>query len=69
MPPVGTLAGGLLLGLVSYGASVVLAVYAMRLIGVAREAAFFATAPFIGALVSVAVLGEHFGPGSWAPRW
>ena len=62
VPPVATLAGGLLLGLVSYGTSVVLAVYAMRLIGVAREAAFFATAPFIGALVSVAVLGEHFGP-------
>jgi drug/metabolite transporter (DMT)-like permease len=62
VPPLGTLAGGLLLGLVSYGASVVLAVYAMRLIGVAREAAFFATAPFIGALVSIAVLGEHFGP-------
>ena len=61
VPPVPTLAGGLLLGLVSYGTSVVLAVYAMRLIGVAREAAFFATAPFIGALVSVAVLGEHFG--------
>lgn len=62
VPPVGTLAGGLLLGLVSYGASVVLAVYAMRLIGVARESAFFATAPFIGALVGVAALGERFGP-------
>lgn len=62
VPPVGTVAAGLLLGVVSYGASVVLAVHAMRLIGVAREATFFATAPFIGALVSVAVLGEHFGP-------
>jgi drug/metabolite transporter (DMT)-like permease len=61
VPAASTLGWGLLLGLVSYGTSVVLAVYAMRLIGVAREAAFFATAPFIGALVSVAVLGEHFG--------
>jgi drug/metabolite transporter (DMT)-like permease len=52
---------GSVLGLVSYGTSVVLAVHAMRLIGVAREAAFFATAPFIGALASVVVLGEHFG--------
>jgi drug/metabolite transporter (DMT)-like permease len=58
LPSVGSLARGLLLGLVSYGASVVLAVHAMRLIGVAREAAFFATAPFIGALVSVAVFGR-----------
>jgi ABC-type nickel/cobalt efflux system permease component RcnA len=39
----------------------VLAVHAMRLIGLAREAAVFATAPFIGALASVAVLGERFG--------
>jgi drug/metabolite transporter (DMT)-like permease len=62
VPSVKTLSWGLLLGFVSYGISVVLAVYAMRLIGVAREAAFFATAPFIGALVGVAVLGEHFGP-------
>jgi drug/metabolite transporter (DMT)-like permease len=62
VPPIATLGWGLLLGLVSYGASVVLAVYAMRLIGVAREATFFATAPFIGALVSVAFLGEQVGP-------
>jgi drug/metabolite transporter (DMT)-like permease len=62
VPPASTLAWGLLLGLVSYGASVVLAVYAMRLIGVAREAALFATAPFLGALVSVGVLGEHVRP-------
>jgi len=61
VPPVRIVNWGLLLGFVSYGLSVVLAVYAMRLIGVAREAAFFATAPFIGALVSVAVLGERFG--------
>ncbi len=61
VPPARTVGWGLLLGFVSYGLSVVLAVYAMRLIGVAREAAFFATAPFIGVLVSVAVLGDRFG--------
>jgi drug/metabolite transporter (DMT)-like permease len=67
LPPASTVGWGLLLGLVSYGASVVLAVYAMRLIGVAREAALFATAPFIGALVSVSVLGERVGPREfWA---
>lgn len=60
-PPVRIVASALVLGFVSYGLSVVLAVYAMRLIGVAREAAFFATAPFLGVVVSVAALGESFG--------
>jgi len=52
----------LLLGLVSYGFSLVLAVHAMRLVGAAREAALFAMAPFVGALVSVPVLGDRLGP-------
>ena len=33
---------------------------ALRLLGAAREAGFFATAPFIGALVAVPVLGERW---------
>lgn len=61
VPPVGTLSAGVAVGFVSYGLSVALALYAMRLIGVAREAAWFATAPFIGVVASVAVLGEPFG--------
>ena len=61
VPPARTIAWGLLLGSLSYGASVVLAVHAMRLIGVARQAALFATAPFVGVVVSVAILGEAFG--------
>jgi drug/metabolite transporter (DMT)-like permease len=60
-PPVAMLVWGLLLGFVSYGLSVVLAVYAIRVIGVAREAALFATAPFIGVVTSVAILRERFG--------
>jgi drug/metabolite transporter (DMT)-like permease len=51
-------AGALLLGSLSYGASIVLDAYALRLVGAAREAAYFATAPFVGALASVAVLGD-----------
>jgi drug/metabolite transporter (DMT)-like permease len=51
-------AGALLLGSVSYGLSVVLDAYALRLIGATREAAYFATAPFIGALASSVLLGE-----------
>lgn len=49
------------LGFVGYGVSVVLDIYALRLLGAAREAAFFATAPFIGALASVPILGEGWG--------
>jgi drug/metabolite transporter (DMT)-like permease len=61
VPPTRTVAWGLLLGSFSYGVSIVLAVHAMRRIGVARQAALFSTAPFIGVLVSVTVLGESFG--------
>src|SRR6185436_3170518 len=49
----------MLLGLVSYGGSVVLDAYALRLVGAAREAAYFATAPFVGALLSGLLLGER----------
>jgi drug/metabolite transporter (DMT)-like permease len=49
----------LALGVVSYGVSVVLDAYALRFIGAAREAAYFATAPFFGAFASVIVLGER----------
>jgi drug/metabolite transporter (DMT)-like permease len=49
------------LGFVSYGLSVVLAVRAMRALGAARHSALFATAPFIGAVVAVPLLGEEFG--------
>lgn len=51
-------AGALVLGSLSYGVSVVLDAYALRLVGAAREAAYFATAPFVGALVSVMLLGD-----------
>ena len=45
----------------SYGISVGLAVRAMRILGAARQSAFFATAPFIGAVAAVPLLGEAFG--------
>jgi drug/metabolite transporter (DMT)-like permease len=46
------------LGAVSYGASVLLDAYALRLLGAAREAAYFATAPFVGAMVGAALFRE-----------
>jgi drug/metabolite transporter (DMT)-like permease len=50
----------LLLGLISYGLSLVLDMRALRLLGAAREAGFFATAPFIGAVLAVPVLSERW---------
>lgn len=49
------------LGVVSYGVSLVLDAYALRFIGAAREAAYFATAPFVGAAFSIPLLGEPWG--------
>lgn len=50
----------LALGFVSYGVSVVLDTYALRILGAAREAAYFATAPFIGAVTAIPLLGERW---------
>lgn len=58
LPDANYCAGALALGSVSYGVSLVLDGYALRLVGAAREAAYFATAPFVGALASVLLLGD-----------
>lgn len=58
VPPAPCLGLALLLGSLSYGVSVVLDAYALRLVGAAREAAYFATAPFVGAVIAIAFLGE-----------
>jgi drug/metabolite transporter (DMT)-like permease len=47
-----------LLGLVSYGVSLVLFVLALRDLGAGRTSAYFSTAPFVGALIGVVLLGE-----------
>jgi drug/metabolite transporter (DMT)-like permease len=57
-PPIEIAAGGALLGIVSYGLSLVLYVRAMRDLGTARTGAYFSTAPFAGAIVSIALLRE-----------
>jgi drug/metabolite transporter (DMT)-like permease len=48
-----------MVGLACYGVSILLDVYALRLLGAAREAAIFASAPFVGSLASVLILGER----------
>ncbi len=49
----------MLLGALSYGLSVLLDMHALRLLGAAREAAFFSTAPFAGAVLAIPILGER----------
>ena len=52
-------------GLGGYGISLVLFVLALRGLGSARTGAYFATAPFVGSVLAVALLRE---PVSW-PFW
>jgi drug/metabolite transporter (DMT)-like permease len=47
-----------LVGFASYGASLALFVVALRELGTARTAAYFSVAPFFGAVLAVALLGE-----------
>lgn len=58
VPPMPILAAGAAVGLLSYGVSLVLFVLALRHIGAARTSAYFSTAPFIGTVMSVALLHE-----------
>ena len=46
------------LGFMSYGLALACFVFALRDLGTARTGAFFATAPFLGAIISVTALGE-----------
>ncbi|HPH69023.1 MAG TPA: hypothetical protein PLF40_24885 [Kofleriaceae bacterium] len=48
----------MVLGVGSYGVSVVLDAYTLRLVGAAREAAYFASAPFMDALASTVIFGS-----------
>ncbi len=57
LPSRSTTGAVLLVGCLGYGVSVVLDAFALRLVGAAREAAYFATAPFIGALASLPLFG------------
>jgi drug/metabolite transporter (DMT)-like permease len=57
-PPLAGTAAALAVGLLGYGISLVLFVLALRQLGTARTGAYFSTAPFLGAVVAVAVLSE-----------
>jgi drug/metabolite transporter (DMT)-like permease len=66
LPDAGQTAAALAVGAAGYGVSIVLDVVALRLLGAAREAAFFATAPFLGALAAVPIFDRMPGPAEAA---
>ena len=58
MPAALTMAAAGVVGLASYGVSLVLFVVALRGLGTARTGAYFSTAPFVGAVLAIMFLGE-----------
>ena len=60
------LAAAALVGFAGYGVSLVLFVVALRHLGAARTAAYFSIAPFLGAALSFALLGESQTTLFWA---
>ena len=61
-PPLPTIGAALLLGFFGYGLSLVLFVLALRSLGTARTGAYFSTAPFVGAILSVLIWREPVTP-------
>lgn len=55
----------MLIGFFGYGASLVLFVIALRGLGSARTGAYFSTAPFLGAVVAIFLLGEPTSTLFW----
>jgi drug/metabolite transporter (DMT)-like permease len=59
-PAATVLMGAAVVGFFGYGVSLVLFVLALRHLGTARTGAYFSTAPFVGAVLGVAMLHEPF---------
>jgi len=62
--PAGWLAAGLL-GFLGYGVSLTLFIVALRHLGTARTGAYFSVAPFFGAGLALALLGERPDTAFW----
>jgi drug/metabolite transporter (DMT)-like permease len=58
-PAASRVLAALALGFLSYGVSLVFFVLALRRLGTARTGAYFSTAPFVGALLSLAIFRER----------
>ncbi|MFO0849939.1 MAG: EamA family transporter [Gemmataceae bacterium] len=62
LPTVPTAVAAAVVGLGGYGVSLTLFVLALRTLGTARTGAYFSIAPFVGAAVSLALLGDRPTP-------
>ena len=65
LPGVGTTLVTMSVGVAGYGFSLVFFVLALRGLGTARTGAYFSTAPFIGAALSLTLLGESTSLAFW----
>lgn len=65
LPGFATTLATMSVGLLGYGFSLAMFVLALRGLGTARTGAYFSTAPFIGAFISLVVLGESTGFQFW----
>jgi hypothetical protein len=57
-PALSLVAMAMLVGFVGYGVSLALFILALRHLGAARTSAYFSVAPFFGAAVAIAALGQ-----------
>lgn len=58
----GMIAAGAVIGFLSIGVSLVFFMLGLRHLGTARTGAYFSLAPFVGALLSIAMLGDAVTP-------
>lgn len=65
LPSASGITGAALVGFGGYGLSLVLFVLALRGLGTARTGAYFSAAPFVGASISLLMLGEQPGMPFW----
>lgn len=65
MPNISGAMAAAVVGFGGYGLSLVLFVLALRNLGTARTGAYFSVAPFVGAAISLVMLGETPGAGFW----
>jgi drug/metabolite transporter (DMT)-like permease len=61
LPAAGQIAISASIGFIGYGLSLVFFILSLRRIGTARTSAYFSTAPFVGAILSLAILREQLG--------
>jgi drug/metabolite transporter (DMT)-like permease len=62
LPSIGATGAALVVGFCGVGLSLVLFVLALRHLGSARTGAYFSIAPFLGAIIAIALLGEPITP-------